>query len=78
MGPNVEREEIQRVSSPAKEGHAAMQPHPETPRLIGKVLRQHLPLHHQLPPDLQALLLRLALLETERSHYGGRNQRTAA
>jgi hypothetical protein len=55
-----------------------MQPQPETRCLIGKVLRQHLPLHHQLPPELQALLLRLALLETERSHYGGRNQRTAA
>ena len=74
----MERERIRRVSSPAKEGHAAMQPHSQTPRLIGKVLRQHLPLSPQLPPELQALLLRLALLETERSHYGGSNQRTAA
>jgi hypothetical protein len=55
-----------------------MQPHSQTPRLLGQVLRQHLPLSPQLPPELQALLLRLALLETERRHYGGSNQRTAA
>jgi hypothetical protein len=47
----------------------------ETTRRLGQALRQKLPLTHALPPELQALLLRLAQADTERRHYGppGRN-----
>lgn len=55
-----------------------MQPGNETTRLIGKVLREHLTPTQRLPPDLQALLLRLALLDAERRHYGAGRARTAA
>jgi hypothetical protein len=55
-----------------------MQSGNETTRLIGKVLRAHLTPSERLPPDLQALLLRLALLDTERRHYGAGRARPAA
>jgi len=50
----------------------------ETTRLIGKMLREHSPPPQRLPGDLQALLLRLALLDAERRHYGASRARTAA
>jgi hypothetical protein len=50
----------------------------ETSRLIGKAMREHLTPSPPLPPELQALLLRLGLLETERRHYGARRARPAA
>jgi hypothetical protein len=59
-------------------GTKAMQPGNETTRLIGKVLREHLTPSQRLPPDLQALLFRLALLDAERRHYGAGRARTAA
>lgn len=56
-----------------------MQPGNETTRLLGKRLRELVTPSERLPPDLQALLLRLALLDAERRHYGaGRAARTAA
>ena len=55
-----------------------MQPGNETTRLIGLVLREHLTPSQRLPPDLQALLFRLALLDAERRHYGAGRARTAA
>jgi hypothetical protein len=48
-----------------------MQPMSDTTRRLGAVLRQHLPPAASLPPELKALLLRLALAEAERRHYGG-------
>jgi len=50
----------------------------ETTRLIGKAMREHLTPSPPLPPDLQALLLRLALLEAELRHYGAGRARPAA
>ena len=50
----------------------------ETTRLIGKVLREHVTPPQRLPCDLQALLLRLALLDAERRHYGAGRARPAA
>jgi len=50
----------------------------ETSRRLGAVLREHLPPPPALPPELQALLLRLALAETERRHYGGSSNPAAA
>lgn len=47
-----------------------MQPMSDTTRRLGAVLRQHLPPAASLPPELKALLLRLALAEAERRHYG--------
>jgi hypothetical protein len=41
----------------------------DTCRRLGQALRQQLPLTPALPPELQALLLRLALAEAERRHY---------
>jgi hypothetical protein len=55
-----------------------MQPHRETTRLLGQVLRQHLAPAPLPSPELQALLLRLALREAERAHYGARRERPAA
>jgi hypothetical protein len=55
-----------------------MQPGNETARLIGKVLREHLTPSQRLPNELKALLLRLALLDAERRHYGAGRGRTAA
>jgi hypothetical protein len=52
-----------------------MQPHSEIIRLIGRVLRQHLAQAPAPSPELQALLLRLAVREAERAHYGGRGTR---
>jgi len=49
-----------------------MQPYSEFIRLIGRVLRQHLPPTPAPSPELQALLLQLAVREAERAHYGGR------
>ena len=47
----------------------------ETARRLGQALRQQLPLTQALPPELRALLLRLAQAHAERCHYGapGRN-----
>lgn len=39
----------------------------ETIRLLGKVLREHLGLEARPSPELQALLLRLAVREAERA-----------
>jgi hypothetical protein len=47
-------------------------------RLLGRVLRQHLGLTPAPSPELQALLLRLAVREVERAHYGGRRRNAAA
>jgi hypothetical protein len=55
-----------------------MQPHNEMIRQIGRVLRQHLGLTPTPSPELQALLLRLAVREAERAHYGGHRQDAAA
>jgi hypothetical protein len=49
----------------------------ETTRRLGQALRQALPLAQALPPELQALLLRLAQADAERRHYGAPG-RTAA
>jgi hypothetical protein len=47
----------------------------EVNQRLGQALRQQLPLSQILPPELQALLLRLAQADAERRHYGapGRN-----
>jgi hypothetical protein len=47
----------------------------DTLRHLGQALRQKLALSQALPPELQALLLRLAQADAERRHYGapGRN-----
>ena len=55
-----------------------MHSHTQTSRLIGKIMRQHLAPSAPLPPELQALLLRLALLDAERRHYGIGRARPAA
>ena len=55
-----------------------MHPQHEMSRLIGKLMRAHLTPSTPLPPDLKALLLRLALLDAERRHYGGGRARPAA
>ena len=55
-----------------------MHPHSEIVRQIGRVLRQHLGLTPLPSPELQVLLLRLAVREAERAHYGGRRRETAA
>ena len=49
----------------------------ETMRRLGQVLRQRLAATQALPPELQALLLRLAQADAERRHYGAPG-RTAA
>ena len=49
----------------------------ETARRLGQALREEMPLSQLLPPELQALLLRLALAEAERRHYGA-SARSAA
>jgi len=46
-----------------------MHPSNETTRRLGQVLREAMPLAQGLPPELQALLLRLALADAERRHY---------
>src|SRR5262245_34321655 len=48
----------------------------ETTRRLGQALREAMPLTQGLPPELQALLLRLALADAERRHYAA--PRTAA
>ncbi len=55
-----------------------MQPGNETTRLLGKPLRELLTPSERLPPEMQALLLRLALLDAERRHYGAGRACTAA
>lgn len=42
----------------------------QTARLIGGHYRSLVPVEAGLPPEIQALLLRLALREVERAHYG--------
>ncbi|HEU0159079.1 MAG TPA: hypothetical protein VFR00_07190 [Hyphomicrobiaceae bacterium] len=49
----------------------------ETTRRLGQALRQEMPLCQPLPPELQALLLRLALAEAERRHYGASGRSAA-
>jgi hypothetical protein len=46
----------------------------QTIRLLGRHYRELLGLDETLPIEMQVLLLRLALLEFERAHYGGRTQ----
>ena len=52
-----------------------MHPISETTRRLGAALRKELAITQALPPELLALLLRLAQADAERRHYGvpGRN-----
>ena len=56
-----------------------MKPGNETTRLLGKRLRELvLDAVRAATPEMQALLLRLALLDAERRHYGAGRACTAA
>jgi hypothetical protein len=55
------------------------QPNP-TIRLLGEHFRKLVAVEPTLPIEMEVLLLRMALKEMERAHYGGRDrpQRAAA
>ena len=50
----------------------------QTIRLLGRHYREQFAVETKLPTDLQVLLLRLALKDLERTHYGVREQQRQA
>jgi hypothetical protein len=46
----------------------------QTIRRLGEHYRELMPVEPTLPIEMEVLLLRLALKEIERAHYGGANQ----